>query len=237
MQVFNNQLNKDGFAIIEDVFTIKEIDEIQSKIDHLQHTNWNFRASKDLFAIRHFLKENTDIQALIFNSRLKELLQNFGKTYALVKSIYFDKPPKANWTVNWHQDLTIAVKNKVNLVNFKHFLPKDDYFSVQPPDDYLLDMLTFRIHLDDCKKENGALRVVPQSHQKIQDSRDLPPSFFENEQVCEVKKGGLLLMKPLLWHSSRRVESKENRRVIHLEFSSLSLPADLLWNEFFAPNY
>ena len=32
-----------------------------------------------------------------------------------IKSIYFDKPPSANWIVNWHQDLTINLTDKKKL--------------------------------------------------------------------------------------------------------------------------
>ena len=47
----------------------------------------------------------------------------------------------------------------------------------------------------------------------------------------EVSKGGVLLMKPLLWHGSCRTENQQSRRAIHLEFCSLDLPSELEWQE------
>jgi ectoine hydroxylase-related dioxygenase (phytanoyl-CoA dioxygenase family) len=97
--------------------------------------------------------------------------------------------------------------------------------------------LTIRIHLDDCTKENGALRVIPKSFDKISDIKSLDSSFFENEKICEVKRGGIMLMKPLIWHSSKRTENQAKRRVIHIEFSNYSLSNNLEWAEFDRINY
>ena len=38
---------------------------------------------------------------------------------------------------------------------------------VQPPLGVLQQMLTVRLHLDDCLDDNGPLRVVPGSHRTI----------------------------------------------------------------------
>lgn len=221
-----------GFAIAKDIFTEKEVSEIIQFIDNQKETNNNFKFNNDLFAIRCVLNELPDLKNMIVNDRLKALIESFGKDYFIVKSIYFDKPIKANWVVNWHQDLTISVKNKTEMDGFTHWLPKENYFSVQPPQSYLENILTIRIHLDDCTKENGALRVVPKSHHKILNIKALNNDFFDNETICEVPKGGVLLMKPLIGHSSRRAENQQKRRVLHIELSNLALPKPLIWSEF-----
>ena len=59
----------------------------------------------------------------------------------------------------------------------------------------------------------------------------LPDSYFDNPTICEVEKGDILMMKPLIWHSSHRTENAQPRRVIHLEFCSLSLPNPLVYTE------
>lgn len=40
-----------------------------------------------------------------------------------------------------------------------------------------------------------------------------------------------MLMKPLLLHSSSRTLNNNRRRVIHIEFSSITLPEELNWAE------
>jgi len=37
-----------------------------------------------------------------------------------VKAILFDKTPSMNWYVTWHQDLTIAVKEKIEVPVLRH---------------------------------------------------------------------------------------------------------------------
>jgi hypothetical protein len=39
------------------------------------------------------------------------------------------------------------------------------------------------------------------------------------------------MMKPLIFHSSKRTENAASRRVIHIEFSSKELPKPLVWHE------
>jgi ectoine hydroxylase-related dioxygenase (phytanoyl-CoA dioxygenase family) len=224
-------ISENGYAIVKDVFTEQEINSILQIIDNQKETNNNFKINADLFAIRCFLKEIPKLNSLILNPQLKELITQFGKNYLVVKSIYFDKPIKANWVVNGHQDLTISVKNKTQMEGFTRWLPKENYYSVQPPQRYLDNILTIRIHLDDCTKENGALRVVPKSHHAIKDLKTVNAGFLSTETICEVPKGGILIMKPLIWHSSKRTENQQKRRVIHIELSNLALPEPLIWAE------
>lgn len=224
-------LQDNGFSIIPDVFDSKEIQNIVEIIEKEKKDNPNFRNHQELFAIRTFLREIPALQKIVLNDTIRNLLNHFGKNYQLIKSIYFDKPPKANWLVAWHQDLTISIKEKLEMQGFKNWLPKSTYFSVEPPQPYLDNIITFRIHLDDCTQENGALRVLPQTHQKIQKQNDLPHKIFDSVQTCEAQKGDILAMKPLIWHSSRRTENDAKRRIIHLEFSNLDLPEKLEWAE------
>lgn len=96
----------------------------------------------------------------------------------------------------------------------------------------LESIFTIRIHLDDCTKENGALRLIEGSHKKgvIQIS-DWIVNKEGTETICEVNKGGVLIMKPLTLHASRRSENEQNRRVIHIEFTDQELPDGLGWKE------
>lgn len=93
-------------------------------------------------------------------------------------------------------------------------------------------MVTVRLHLDDCSADNGALRVIPGSHRDLIAPRDVDPAACNRQAVtCEVPAGGILLMRPLLLHSSRKAEHAHHRRVIHLEFTTRPLPHGLEWAE------
>ena len=78
-------------------------------------------------------------------------------------------------------------------------------------------------------KENGALKVIPASHNQGVAKKLVYAK--ENAVICEIKKGGLLLMKPLIYHASQRTENEEHRRVIHLEFATSTLPSNLAFAE------
>lgn len=229
---YKSQLESSGFTTIENVFSHEQIERMLKLISHADTSKGTFRKTADLFAIRQFLKEVPEIDKLIFNDEFKQLIHGlFGSDYFIVKSIYFDKPEQSNWFVSYHQDLTISVDRKVELDNYGKWTVKQDQFSVQPPLDVLKQIYTVRIHLDDTDENNGALKIVPGSHLKgVYRPQDIDWSN-EVEHICNVPKGGVMIMKPLLLHSSSRTTNNNKRRVIHIEFCDQELHDELKWVE------
>jgi ectoine hydroxylase-related dioxygenase (phytanoyl-CoA dioxygenase family) len=226
-----DNLHTKGYTVINGVFTPEEVESILESINRTDSSKPTFRKTNDLFAIRQFLKEIPEVRTLVFNSRLNSIIdQYFGEDYFAVKSIYFDKPENSNWFVAWHQDLTISVDRKVELPEFGPWTTKQDQYAVQPPLEILESIFTIRIHLDDTDEGNGALRVIPGSHLKgIQ--RYSPNQSGNGEEICRVRSGGAMIMRPLLQHASNRTTNTNRRRVIHIEFSNLHLPDGLVWAE------
>ncbi|PIF32942.1 phytanoyl-CoA dioxygenase PhyH [Flavobacterium sp. 9] len=230
-----NKINSEGFAIINNIYSENEVEKLISLIENVTENaseNATFRKSQDLFAIRQFHKEIPETLPFIFNQNLENIIEsNFGKGYFITKSIYFDKPEKSNWFVAYHQDLTISVDKKADIENFENWTTKQNQFAVQPPKEILENNFTIRIHIDKTTKDNGALKVINNSHSKgILRIENLD---FENEKetICEVEKGGIMIMKPLLFHASNKTTNNERRRVIHIEFSNQQLPDGLEWSE------
>lgn len=231
MSQYKNQLDKDGFTIIENVFTDGEINNIISTINSADQGNSSFRKTDDLFAIRTFLKTIPETNQIIWNKNILKIIhQLFGEGYFVVKSIYFDKPPQSNWFVAWHQDLTISVDKKIDASGFGLWTVKQGQIAVQPPTSILENIYTIRIHLDDCDETNGALKVIRGSHNNGI-VRTESVTNVSNEALCNVKKGGIMIMRPLLLHSSSRSISDKQRRVIHIEFANMELPYGLIWRE------
>lgn len=227
------ELNTAGFTVINDVFTAAAVESLQNKLEQVDDfENALFRKTADLFAIRQFLKAIPSVKHIIFNRKLLETISAlFGDEYFIVKSIYFDKPPQSNWFVSYHQDLTISVKEKLETTGFGPWTVKQNQFAVQPPLAILEDNFTIRIHLDDTSSNNGALKVVPGSHLKGVYRPDTIDKSLEKEVFCEVRNGGIMIMKPLLLHASNRTLNEERRRVIHIEFSRQDLPGNLQRSE------
>lgn len=226
------ELKETGFTTVESIYSDTEIEQIIMAISHADSSKETFRKSNDLFAIRQFLKEIPEAANYIFNHKLKKIISEyFGTNYFVVKSIYFDKPETSNWYVAYHQDLTISVNQKIEIENFGPWTIKQNQFAVQPPIEFLENMYTIRIHLDDTDENNGALRVIPKSHVKKIYRPETIDWTTENESICKVAKGGIMIMKPLILHSSGRTTNNNKRRVIHIEFSNTELPDGLHWAE------
>ena len=160
-------METDGFAIISNVYTDAEINTFSKIISEADNSRTTFRKTNDLFAIRQFFKEIPGAIELVFNHKLIGIIDSiFGSGFFVVKSIYFDKPENSNWFVAYHQDLTISVAKKKEIEGFGPWTNKNNQFAVQPPLQILEGNFTIRIHLDDTTEENGALKVIPTSHQK-----------------------------------------------------------------------
>ncbi len=231
-QSIKENILSQGFAIIDNVYVEEEIIDLLVTISQADPSGPTFRMSNDLFAIRQFFKEVPSSINKVFTQKLRDIIsENFGDEYFVVKSIYFDKPENSNWFVSYHQDLTISVDKKLNIEGYGPWTTKHNQFAVQPPLSILQDNFTIRIHLDNTNQENGALKVVPTSHLKGIYRQETIDWSIETEKTCEVKKGGVMIMKPLLLHSSGRTTNSEKRRVLHIEFSRSPLPENLNWAE------
>lgn len=226
-----SEFDANGFLYVKHIYDHEEVQQLLNIIQTDQAKD-TFRRSKDLFAIRQFLKEVPGINQIVFNSKLKALLfEMFGDKYFVCKSIYFDKPEQSNWFVAYHQDLTISVDKKTDSIGFGPWTVKQNQFAVQPPAEILKDNFTVRIHLDHTTADNGVLKVLSGSHLKGVRRIEQINITDEHEVTCEVDKGGVMLMRPLLFHASDRTTNNAQRRVIHIEFSRSNLPEELNWSE------
>ncbi len=227
------ELEENGYSILSDLYSYNEIGQILTCIENAEKDGNSFMKTKDLFAIRQLIKNIPGLSDLIFNKKLTELLTDLSESkYFLTKAIYFDKPSESNWFVAYHQDLSISVDRKVELENYSNWTFKKSQFGVQPPIEILENTITIRIHLDKTDKNNGALKVIPKSHLNGIVRADSNDWNIENQFVCEVEKGGVMLMKPLTLHASNRTTNGKKRRVIHLEFNKQNLNEPLNWLEY-----
>lgn len=227
------QLAAEGYGVLPDVFSAKEIAALLRTVETADTSSFNFRRSQDVFAIRNLLSEIPTLQEQLLMPKLRHLLAVLfpDSTPHLTKAIYFDKPAGSNWLVAWHQDVMIAVDGQLDLPGYGPWTTKQGETTVLPPHQILESIITIRLHLDDCDVTNGALKVVPGSHQHGVIPNDQHPTYTSHVVTCAVPAGGVMLMKPLTLHASNRSTSTRPRRVIHLEFSAAELPQGLQWRE------
>lgn len=227
-------LNQDGFAVVPKVVEASTLSDLTDRLEQLPVTDAVRLKHKRPFGIRNLLEVVPLTRRLAESDALMSLARTvLGENAKVVRALFFDKPAQANWKVAWHQDLTIAVKKRIDSEGFGPWTTKAGVTHVQPPITVLEKMVALRVHLDDCDFWNGALRVLPTSHKGGRLSPEAIAQRIETEKavVCKVPRGGVLLMKPLLLHSSGVSTRPSHRRVIHFEFSSTKLPGGLSWYE------
>ena len=184
------------------------------------------------YAARHLLSV-TEVMEWATSGRVMDLSRRLaGERARPVRGLLFDKTAGANWKVAWHQDRSIAVRERVDTPGFGPWSTKAGVTHVQPPVDVLERMVTVRLHLDDCDAANGPLRVVPGSHARgilTPQSVDRLPDEC-GQATCIAARGDAIVMRPLLLHASSPARSPRRRRVVHVEYCADELPAPLTWH-------
>jgi len=227
------ELEEKGYSLIGNLYSHSEVKQILGCIESAEQSGSSFMKNKDVFAIRQLLKNVPQLSNLLFNEKLKALLNNFfDSKYFLTKATYSDKPAKSNWFVAYHQDLSISVTKKAVNTDYVNWTFKKGQFGVQPPVKILENTITIRIHLDNTDENNGALKVIPKSHSNGIIRLDSKEFTTDGELVCKIKKGEAMVMKPLTMHASNRATNGKRRRVIHLEFSNMQLEMPISWLEY-----
>lgn len=193
-----------------------------------------FEKEINQYGIRGLMNKLSCIRELALSTLLlsiaKEILGDKAKP---IRAVFFDKLPDANWNVAWHQDTSIAVKAKVDMPGFSSWREREGVMHVEPPVEYLSTIVTLRVHLDPANTETGVLRIIPKTHRDGRVNSKNILEIVENPEVieCIANAGDVQLMNPLLFHSSRKATKPKHRRIIHFEYSAMSLPEPLKWYE------
>ena len=224
---FISSLNTDGFVLIESSVDSRILARLISKIESV-------RKNRSIPGMRHLLSRSEAVKDFALSGVCFDIAnQILGKTARPVRSILFDKSPDSNWYVTWHQDVTIPVEKKIETEGFRAWSIKDGLQHVQPPVSILESMVSLRIHLDDCPENNGAIKFFSGSHKSgILDTKEIKNwKETRTETICAAKAGDIIVMRPLILHSSSKSEDPEKRRVLHIEYSGKNLPGGLEWAE------
>jgi ectoine hydroxylase-related dioxygenase (phytanoyl-CoA dioxygenase family) len=213
-------IEQDGFAIVPQCLDANTVEQLCKEFNEGRYPERN-------------LLSVPSIRNLARSSSVREIVQEvLGKQCFAVRGIFFNKTRSSNWRVAWHQDLTIAVRERIAVEGFGPWTMKSGAVHVQPPAEIMSDILAIRLHLDESGPYNGPLRVMRGSHRQGRLSAEQTRSWEKANQVtCTVPRGGALVMRPLLLHTSSSCVEATSRRVIHFEFASTELPQGLNWKD------
>jgi ectoine hydroxylase-related dioxygenase (phytanoyl-CoA dioxygenase family) len=214
-------IQKQGFAVIPEILTPKEVDELLDEFGRvdLPHS----RAG-----VRHAMKIPT-VATVARAARLMEIVQEtLGRNAFPFRATLFDKSPTANWLVVWHQDTALPLQERREVPGWGPWSVKDGVIYAHAPERAMSQVLALRLHLDDSTAENGPLRVLPGTHTLgvLTDEalHDLSTRIVAVD--CVVPRGGVLAMRPLIVHASSKSQSDAPRRVLHIEYAASSVTAE-----------
>ncbi len=224
-------LEHTGYAVVPDVLTRAKVNRLLQATE-AYCTSAEEQTGRTVHAIRNLFDTIPAVTELACSDAVRGLIEPaLGPDAFAVRAIYFDKPPGSNWKVAWHQDQAIAVKARIDVDGYGPWSMKEDVHHVEPPVSVLEQMLTVRIHLDDCDEQNGPLRVIPGTHRMgrlmTEDAARLKTKL--GEVTCTAPAGAAVLMRPSLLHASSPATIPTHRRVIHIESASCKLPDGLEW--------
>ena len=148
-----------------------------------------------------------------------------------VRAILFDKSPQTNWGLGWHQDRTIAVRERRDVPGFGPWTVKRGIPHVAPPVDLLERMLTIRIHLDDVPADNAPLLVAPGSHRLGRIAEDEIAGIVQECGIreCLAEAGDVWLYATPILHASEASRKPGRRRVLQVDYAAENLPGALEW--------
>jgi hypothetical protein len=228
---YATSFQRDGYFIRGAVIADDDVQHLRLAIAAIPNGE-EVRRKRSVYGVRNLLEICPAVRDLAQEVSIRQFVTPVLGDHAFaVRAIFFDKVPGANWSLFWHQDNVIAVKERLEVPGFVGWSQKAGVWQVQPPVEVLGHMIAVRVHLDDCGANNGPLRVFPGSHRFgwLDDELDSWKARVA-EVVCTVQCGGIVAMCPLILHASAPSETADHRRVIHIEYAAGELPAGLDWN-------
>ncbi len=227
-----------GYGWLRRVLDANEVIEWQGRLRALEDSDdcGMLRHRGQVYGSRSLLRWIPEVAGLAnLDSVAGFLREELGLNWRVVRALYFDKPPECSWSLPWHRDRTIAVKeHRDDASDFINPTTKAGIPHVVAPNRILARMLTLRFHLDDMHPGNGPLMVIPGSHDDLISDSMLAVAAERTVETLHCAAGDVLIMRPLLAHCSlhSQPDCTDHRRIIHLEIAPEGLlPKPWEWYE------
>ena len=139
--MWRGSVENQGFAVIPEV--LKQADVAGLLEDLTQVTPRRNRAG-----VRHALRYAA-VAALARDSRLLAIAQEIlGSKAFPFRATLFDKSPKANWLVVWHQDTALPLRDRRELPGWGPWSVKEGVNYAHAPASAFCRVLALCVHLD-----------------------------------------------------------------------------------------
>lgn len=101
-----------GWMITEPVIPNSVINRLSERLTPLLKADFGYSGVRNLL-------EEAEVRELARSEPVRAIAESIlGSFCFVVRGIFFDKTPEANWKVIWHQDLTIAVQRRLEVSGF-----------------------------------------------------------------------------------------------------------------------
>jgi len=217
MKLTDNQLadyHQKGYVVVDNVFPVHELTAISSEIDRIQEERVKTgRPGRNNGWVMSLGLASPITRDFCADERILDLVSNIVKPgISIYSAKLVAKEPLTSDICHWHQD--------------------DAYYSTNVESQTRMSVW---IPLQDTTVEQGALKVVPCSHQKglqPHSQRDdgtcrraMPVDGDpEGSIYCTIKAGSMILFSALLWHSSDRNRTSILRRAFIVSYQEATVP-------------
>ena len=210
-----------GFSTLERVLDPAEINELLEQLESRPLVRGRAGARNGL--------THSAIRSAALDSRLLGIArQVLGDTAQPFRATLFDKSPSANWLVAWHQDTLLPLRERRHVTGWGPWSLKAGIHYARATSDALSRVIALRLFLDDSSVLNGPLRVLPGTHTLgvLETSQVEQLGARLRARECPGHRGAVLVMRPLLVHSSSKSKVVSSRRVLHLEYAESLHPVE-----------
>jgi hypothetical protein len=212
----------DGAQLFRAVLTRDQLDSVEAALSDLPRDQAGLRL-KGIEGLTPFLDSTGHIGRCAASV--------LGADCQPVRAILFDKTAETNWALGWHQDRTIAVKDRIAVAGFGTWSTKRGMLHVEPPYELLSGMVTLRVHIDPVPANNAPLLIAPGSHRLGRVPEDNVQDVVQRcgTVACLAEPGDIWLYATPILHASEAAVAPMRRRVLQIDFSVGGLPGGLEW--------
>lgn len=200
----------------------RDLTALEAALNGLPQQRAGFRIS-GIEALKSLLAQQGSIGAIAAGV--------LGPASRAVRAILFNKTAETNWSLAWHQDRTICVRQRLETDGFGPWTVKGGMQHVAPPFALLSRMVTLRVHFDDVPATNAPLLIVPGSHLDGHIPVRAINDVVERRgcRTCTAHAGDVWLYATPILHASEAASKPERRRVLQVDFAAEELPGALDW--------
>lgn len=218
----NLTFSRDGAQLFRAAFARDQLSSLETALSHLPPDHAGLRL-RGVNGLAPFLASTGPIGRCATSV--------LGDNCSPVRAILFDKTPGTNWALGWHQDRTIAVKERVPVDGFVTWSVKSGMLHVEPPFELLSEMVTLRAHIDPVPASNAPLLIAPGSHKLGRVAEDDVRDVVRRcgTVACLADAGDIWLYATPILHASEVAAAPAHRRVLQVDFSVRQLPGGLEW--------